>query len=103
MSEAPQDGTSNLSIAGAVESLLAENAPVEDTADPQEVVAETDEVEVEADASIIKARIKSSLASYRRPDKIMMRAQLPRNAANKISLRRLKSMAIEKDTGFVDF
>jgi len=60
-------------------------------------------VEVEADASIIKARIKSSLASYRRPDKIMMRAQLPRNAANKISLRRLKSMAIEKDTGFVDF
>ena len=50
MSEAPQDGTSNLSIAGAVESLLAQNAPVEDTAEPQEVVAETDEVEVEAEA-----------------------------------------------------
>ena len=48
MSEAPQPGTSNLSIAGAVESLLAENAPVEDTVDPQEVVAETEEVEVEA-------------------------------------------------------
>ncbi len=50
MSEAPREGTSNLSIAGAVESLLAENAPVEDTAEPQEVVAETDEVEVEAEA-----------------------------------------------------
>ena len=50
MSEAPQSGTSNLSIAGAVESLLAENAPVEDTADPQGVVAETEEVEVEAEA-----------------------------------------------------
>ena len=50
MSEAPQPGTSNLSIAGAVESLLAENAPVEDTADPQGVVAETEEVEVEAEA-----------------------------------------------------
>ena len=50
MSEAPREGTSNLSIAGAVESLLAENAPVEDTAEEQEVVAETDEVEVEAEA-----------------------------------------------------
>ena len=50
MSEAPQSGTSNLSIAGAVESLLAENAPVEDTAEPQEVVAETEEVEVQAEA-----------------------------------------------------
>ena len=50
MSEAPQDGTSNLSIAGAVESLLAQNAPVEDTAEEQEVVAETEEVEVEAEA-----------------------------------------------------
>ena len=55
MSEAPQDGTSNLSIAGAVESLLAENAPVEDTAEPQEVVAETDEVEVEAEAAELEA------------------------------------------------
>lgn len=55
MSEAPQSGTSNLSIAGAVESLLAENAPVEDTADPQEVVAETDEVEVEAEAEELDA------------------------------------------------
>ena len=50
MSEAPREGTSNLSIASAVESLLAENAPVEDTAEPQEVVAETEEVEVEAEA-----------------------------------------------------
>ena len=50
MSEAPQDGTSNLSIAGAVESLLAQNAPVEEKAEEQEVVAETDEVEVEAEA-----------------------------------------------------
>jgi len=50
MSEAPREGTSNLSIAGAVESLLAQNAPVEDTAEPQEVVAETEEVEVEAEA-----------------------------------------------------
>ena len=49
MSEAPREGTSNLSIASAVESLLAQDAPVEDTAEPQEVVAETDdEVEVEA-------------------------------------------------------
>jgi len=50
MSEAPREGTSNLSIASAVESLLAQDAPVEDTAEPQEVVAETDEVEVEAEA-----------------------------------------------------
>ena len=50
MSEAPQDGTSNLSIASAVESLLAQNAPVEEKAEEQEVVAETDEVEVEAEA-----------------------------------------------------
>ena len=50
MSEAPQDGTSNLSIAGAVDSLLAQNAPVEEKAEEQEVVAETEEVEVEAEA-----------------------------------------------------
>lgn len=50
MSEAPREGTSNLSIAGAVESLLAQNAPVEEKAEEQEVVAETDEVEVEAEA-----------------------------------------------------
>lgn len=49
MSEAPREGTSNLSIASAVESLLAQDAPVEDTAEPQEVVAETEEVEVQAD------------------------------------------------------
>lgn len=55
MSEAPQDGTSNLSIAGAVESLLAKDAPVEDTAEPQEVVAETEEVEVEAEAEELEA------------------------------------------------
>lgn len=42
MSEAPREGTSNLSIASAVESLLAQDAPVEDTAEPQEVVAETE-------------------------------------------------------------
>jgi len=51
MSEAPQDGTSNLSIASAVESLLADNAPSEDTAETEEVVAETtEEVEVQAEA-----------------------------------------------------
>ncbi len=50
MSEAPREGTSNLSIASAVESLLAQDAPVEEKAEPQEVVAETDEVEVEAEA-----------------------------------------------------
>ena len=55
MSEAPQDGTSNLSIAGAVESLLAQNAPVEEKAEEQEVVAETDEVEVEAEAEELEA------------------------------------------------
>lgn len=55
MSEAPQDGTSNLSIAGAVESLLAQDAPLEDTAEPQEVVAETEEVEVEAEAEELEA------------------------------------------------
>ena len=55
MSEAPQSGTSNLSIAGAVESLLAENAPVEDTAETEEVVAETGEVEVEAEAEELDA------------------------------------------------
>lgn len=50
MSEAPREGTSNLSIAGAVDSLLAQNAPIEEKAEEQEVVAETDEVEVEAEA-----------------------------------------------------
>lgn len=55
MSEAPQPGTSNLSIASAVESLLAENAPVEDTAETEEVVAETGEVEVEAEAEELDA------------------------------------------------
>ena len=55
MSEAPQLGTSNLSIAGAMESLLAENAPVEDTANLQEVVAETDEVEVEVETEELDA------------------------------------------------
>ena len=55
MSEAPQDGTSNLSIAGAVDSLLAQNAPVEEKAEEQEVVAETDEVEVEAEAEELEA------------------------------------------------
>ncbi len=55
MSEAPQPGTSNLSIAGAVESLLAEKAPVEDTAETEEVVAETGEVEVEAEAEELDA------------------------------------------------
>ena len=55
MSEAPREGTSNLSIAGAVESLLAQDAPVEDTAEPQEVVAETEEVEVEAEAEELEA------------------------------------------------
>ena len=55
MSEAPREGTSNLSIASAVESLLAQDAPVEDTAEPQEVVAETDEVEVEAEAEELEA------------------------------------------------
>ena len=49
MSEAPREGTSNLSIAGAVDTLLAQQAPVEDTpAEEQEVVAaETQEEEVE--------------------------------------------------------
>ena len=55
MSEAPQDGTSNLSIAGAVDSLLAQNAPVEEKAEEQEVVAETEEVEVEAEAEELEA------------------------------------------------
>ena len=55
MSEAPQDGTSNLSIAGAVDSLLAQNAPVEEKAEEQEVVAETEEVEVEAEAAELEA------------------------------------------------
>ena len=55
MSEAPQDGTSNLSIAGAVESLLAQNAPVEEKAEEQEVVAEIEEVEVEAEAAELEA------------------------------------------------
>lgn len=55
MSEAPREGTSNLSIASAVESLLAQDAPVEDTAEPQEVVAETEEVEVEAEAEELEA------------------------------------------------
>lgn len=60
-------------------------------------------VECDADTISIKGQIRATLATYRRPDKIMMRAHLPRNAADKISLRNLKEMAIEKDTDFADF
>ncbi|MEP3294986.1 MAG: class I adenylate-forming enzyme family protein [Pseudoruegeria sp.] len=58
---------------------------------------------VEAETPLVVDHIRSILASYRWPDKILVRAQLPRNAASKISLRDLKRVATEKETSFVDF
>ncbi len=60
-------------------------------------------VEVNIDVSRAKKQIKSSLASYRRPDRIMMCSHLPRNSSNKIALRVIKNMAIGKGPQFVDF
>lgn len=60
-------------------------------------------IETNAEAHQIKGQIKSTLASYRQPDKITVRAQLPRNASNKIALHSLRNAALEKDTPFVDF
>lgn len=59
-------------------------------------------LETDTDGAILKEKIRTSLAPYRRPDKIMIRTRLPRNPANKILLRDLKQKAIEKDPSFVD-
>lgn len=60
-------------------------------------------VEFRADATVLKATIKSAVASYRRPDKILTSTHLPRTPSNKIALRVLKIASTEKDGGFVDF
>lgn len=51
----------------------------------------------------ISARIRSSIASYRRPDKILVSPALPRNASNKIALGKLRSEANDEEYGIVDF
>ncbi|WP_164860796.1 class I adenylate-forming enzyme family protein [Parasedimentitalea marina] len=60
-------------------------------------------VETKIDLDRAKKQMKSSLASYRRPDRIMICSHLPRNSSNKIALRTVKNMAIEEETQFVDF
>lgn len=60
-------------------------------------------VEANIDLALAKRQIRTSLASYRRPDRIMICSNLPRNSSNKIALRIVKDMAIEKSAKFVDF
>ncbi len=52
---------------------------------------------------LVRDQIRSSLASFRRPDKLLVQEKLPRNASNKIELGRLQSAAQEEGLGFVDF
>lgn len=47
--------------------------------------------------------IRKSVASYRRPDKIMLEEMLPRNASNKIALGKLQTAALQKENAFYEF
>jgi len=60
-------------------------------------------VEAREDLNDTKKRIKSSLTSYRRPDKILILQNLPRTPSNKIALSTLKLEANQVSTPFVDF
>lgn len=59
-------------------------------------------VEARADGDTLKNTIRSSLASFRRPDRILVTQRLPRTMSDKIALAELKRMSTVKEAGFVD-
>ncbi|SHH16841.1 Acyl-CoA synthetase (AMP-forming)/AMP-acid ligase II [Cognatiyoonia sediminum] len=60
-------------------------------------------VESEISRTVVRTLIRRSLSSYRRPDRIYVRRKLPRNAAEKISLRELKALVEVSGDTFVSF
>lgn len=60
-------------------------------------------IESNCDPALVKKQVRSCLASYRQPDKIMVTPRLPRNASDKILLRELRDAVTEKDSQFVEF
>ena len=60
-------------------------------------------VETALNLSELSQAIRKSVASYRRPDKIMVKEMLPRNASNKIALGTLQTTALQKESTFDEF
>lgn len=60
-------------------------------------------VESTLNLSELSQAIRKSVASYRRPDKIMVKEMLPRNASNKIALGKLQTTALQKESTFDEF
>lgn len=60
-------------------------------------------VEAQMEPDELRARIQSSVAAYRRPDKILVQTALPRNASDKIALGLLQSAVQDEESAFVKF
>ncbi len=59
-------------------------------------------IESGAGSDAVRKMLIGRLPAFRRPDKLMVVAQLPRNAAGKLLLRALQQMANEEDSPFAD-
>jgi len=60
-------------------------------------------VESDLEQTALRSLIRKAVSSYRRPDRIFISSKLPRNAAEKISLRELQAQAEESGESFVSF
>lgn len=60
-------------------------------------------IEAVKDTEAVRRGITAAVSAYRRPDKLLIRPNLPRNLSNKISLRALMDIAANEEHGFDDF
>ena len=83
----------------SVRDCMAFGVKSDETLDDQVYLA----IETRASTTVVKQDVRKALAGYRRPDRIMVTKKLPRNAANKISLRDLKHLATISELEYEDF